>query len=262
MWTDGILSVFARRRWRGLRTLLRLVQGGSLPPLVAAATRVGLRFDLDPLNYMDALVLDDGYFEREVLDALLPYAGEGAVLWDVGANIGLHAVTLKRLFPRTAVVCFEPSPFAFARLYANMKANACELTLACVALSDRAGYAPLSLNVWGSTGISSLRPWARFGYEYSFACRCERGEDLVRGGVFPAPTVVKLDVENFEHEVLLGLGGLLDGVRAVVFEDHSGDRAASPIDALLAARGFEVVALPPSDPANRSQPTNFLARRP
>jgi len=76
----------------------------------------GLIFELQPHEYIDAIVLREGYYEPEVIDALRPFLRPGAVFWDVGANIGLHTVTAACLAPGSQVVAFEPNPAVFARL--------------------------------------------------------------------------------------------------------------------------------------------------
>ena len=50
------------------------------------------------------------YYQREVLDAILASLRDDGVLWDVGANVGLHVITAKRLRPQETVVAFEPAP--------------------------------------------------------------------------------------------------------------------------------------------------------
>ena len=260
---NSYLRFHARHNWRGLQSLLKLFRGGNLPPLIRTRTCDGLWLDIDPNNYMDQFILNEGYYEREVLEALVPFINNDTVLWDVGANIGLHSITAKHLFPGMRVVCFEPSPYNFVRLYTNAKLNSCDMALINVALSDHSGYENLSVNIYGHHGVTSLRPWSHVNYEFSYACRCETGKALLNQKVIPTPTIIKIDVENLEYEVLLGFQDILEDsmLRAVIFEDQSSDKKASAAYSLLESKGFFISELPPSNRGEKQEVTNFLAQR-
>lgn len=71
----------------------------------------------------------------------------------------------------------------------------------------------------------------KMGGASSAAVRVEPGDALIRRGRVPAPTVMKIDVEGFELDVLIGLAKSLTepSLRFVGVEVHF---------ALLAARGL------------------------
>ena len=41
---------------------------------------------------------------------------EDPIIIDVGANIGLFAIRMKQLYPRSTIYCYEPMPFNYAQL--------------------------------------------------------------------------------------------------------------------------------------------------
>ena len=223
----------------------------------------GATFELRPEEYIDALVLREGYYEAEVIEALRPYLTSGAVLWDVGANIGLHAVTAARLAPGVRVVSFEPNPAIFARLEHHVRLNQAAVSLHPLALGDADGETTLYVNTTGNAGMSSL---VNTNTGPGTRVRLARAETLVTAGAVPAPTVMKLDVEGAEAAVLRGLGGLLSApaLQAVVFEtaaDLLTDPSRCPATRQLLAAGFSVRALPRAQSAAHLL-ANFLAFRP
>jgi FkbM family methyltransferase len=263
---DAVVAFATRRRLRGAARLRRILRGHHEVTLTRVRTTHGLLFDLDVENVLDYAVLDHGYYEREVLEAIVRSLPPNATLWDVGGNIGLHAVTAKHLRPDATVVVFEPSPHTAARLIGNANLNDIDVQVVTAALAETDGIARLSIVTRGNNGLSSLRPWPDVDYEGSIMCPCARAETLVARGDIPAPTVVKLDVEGFEAEVLRGFGALLSAaaLRSVVFE-APGDAAAEPqrhpVFALLTEAGFAISPLAPAHTSEKAVATNFLAAK-
>jgi FkbM family methyltransferase len=188
-------------------------------------------------------VIAEGFYESEVLEAVRPALVPGAVLWVVGANFGLHAIPAKMLHPEVTVVAFEPSPTMAARLLENCELNAVIIDLHVFALADRGGAWPFFANASGNPGMSTLHPVAQFPYDHRFTVATLTAADVLQRGLAPAPTVLILDVEGAETEVLNGFGATLGDRRLVrvIFEAENELLAASvepPILRLLRAGGF------------------------
>jgi len=81
----------------------------------------------------------------------------GAVVFDVGANIGMYAIHLAATVPRVHVRCFEPIPFLFEALQRNLAAHAPGATARNVGLSSHAGTATFEVD-WYSTLTASASP--------------------------------------------------------------------------------------------------------
>lgn len=260
---DRFLALQHRRGWRGERRMRRLLQRNHLHHLIRVRTRHGLVLSLDPDQLLEDVVIRAGYYEEQVLGAILEEVGRDGVFWDVGANVGLHSLTVKLLRPDVQVVAFEPSPPTAARLAAHILDAGVDVRFLSVALADHGGYAPLSIKVAHNSGQSSLRPRPEVDYDHTFLCRCERADTLVAEHGLPVPTMMKVDVEGFEYEVLSGLGPLLEDstLRAVIVEaapDFLEQGTRSPLGGLLHGAGFVVTPLPgPEGEAT----INFLARR-
>lgn len=247
---------FLRRCWTAA--------GGR--PALRHCNRYGAVFELNVYDYIDRIALAEGYYESEVLDALLDRTETGTVFWDVGANFGQHSVTLKRLAPETVVHAFEPSPESGGRLLHHARLNRVDVSLWPLALGDRAGYQMLHVVDEGNPGMTTLLPWPEVTYAARQPVRVERADHLIDGGLVPPPTLLKLDVEGSEFAVLQGLGRHLQSatLRAVVFEAHVDVAAiplAHPVSALLLANGFAIEPLFRREFGAHSL-GNFCAHRP
>jgi FkbM family methyltransferase len=82
---------------------------------------------------------------------------EGAVVFDVGANIGLYAAHLARTIPGVRVHTFEPIPALFEALTRNLAEHAPAAVARNVGLADRAGEAVFELDRF-STIASTMHP--------------------------------------------------------------------------------------------------------
>ena len=254
---DRLVATGYRRGVRGTGSVARALYG-SKPGRSVPTTLNGLQWEADPLDWIDQRVLATGTYEPEITQLLLDHLRPGDVLWDVGANAGVHALSVKAAAPDVSVVAFEPSPVQYARLCHNAAANGLDVTAFCVALAQERRYATFSIVDKGNSGLNSLFPWNDVRYARTFPCWCDTGDDIVRGGFAPAPTVVKVDVEGGEAAVFGGMSSLLasPSLRLVVFEAPR-DLLESPHAAsgLLTAAGLRI------EPAATAGGSEWIARR-
>jgi FkbM family methyltransferase len=262
---DRLLAAW-RRRGRGFARTWGLLQKFNNGTTLRCRTRYGSIFELDPFSYIDSFIISHGYYEAEVIEALLPWIGEGRPLWDIGANFGLHGITAKRLIPSGEVCCFEPAPPVMARLLRHRALNGTDVRLFALALSNRAGGATLNLASSGNSGMSTLEAVDQAKYSGTCFVATMRGDDLISTGAAPAPAAIKLDVEGHEFAALSGLEQTLrsPACRCVVFEDRADllePGVDSPVKSLLVACGFEVASLARREPAHHPL-ANFQAIKP
>ena len=256
--TDRFLGTCFRRRLRGFLRLWGL-SGRDTHATIRAISSKGPVFELSPFSYIDSIVLRSGYYESEVIDAILSELSDG-VLWDIGADFGLHGLTAKFQRRESRVVCFEPSVAMLGRLCRNCALNDLEVEIVGVALSNRTGFQTLFVGPDGNPGMSTLSPWSGASYSGSQLVAVFRGDDLLEQGLIARPTVIKLDVEGHELSVLEGMPKTLNlpSLRAVVFEDSSDN--GSEVKKLLRDAGFEcAVLLRRENSAHLLE--NFIARR-
>ena len=228
-------------------------------------TNYGAILRLQPSDYIDGIVLREGYYESEVFDGLRPYFAPGLVLWDIGANLGLHSLSAARLEPDLQIHAFEPNPAMHLRLTEHARLNRAAIHCWPQALGDRDGRATLHVNAAGNPGMTTLAPWSEARYDARVDVPLARAETLVAQGLIPAPHLIKLDVEGGEAAVLAGMGDLLrqPALRAVVFETRA-DLLADPTRCAIArqllAAGFTLQALTRNESTHHDL-GNFLALR-
>jgi FkbM family methyltransferase len=183
-------------------------------------------------------------YEERFGQELMRHVQAGSVVWDVGANVGLYA---EKFLARGAarVICVEPAPPAVAALRSRFAGELdSRLTVLPVALSEAAGTAPMTVD--GAAPTNQLRSASSAGL---VEVPLRRADELIRNDGLPPPTVIKIDVEGYELEVLRGFGEFIDapGLRAVFIEVHFSllhergmDTAADEIVSRLARAGFDV----------------------
>src|SRR4030095_4914874 len=82
--------------------------------------RDGLRWQLDLCEGID-LALYLGIFETDSVSVVRRLLEPGAVVLDIGANIGAHTLPMaRRVGPNGKVYAFEPTQFAFQKLQNNI----------------------------------------------------------------------------------------------------------------------------------------------
>jgi FkbM family methyltransferase len=254
----------------------------SPPSDAVAALRERLHhYDPSQLAFQIAEIAGERTYLRHGIEV-----EEGAVVLDVGANVGVAAAFFADVCGAGVVHSFEP----VAPVYELLRANVAGL-MACVThpfgLSSRAGTATITF-YRGAAAMSGLyaeperdralvrTALANFGLHGAAAeaelegryepqeLRCELralsgflGEQRLE-----RVDLLKIDVERAELDVLAGIAdGDWPAIRQVVLEAHDEDGRAGAIAGALTARGFAVEI--DQDAAMRGTAVRMLyARRP
>lgn len=139
---------------------------------------------------------DRAFFSREIKP--------GMTVLDVGANIGLYALTFARLVGPTGQVCaFEPAPDLFAALDAGRRLNGAGnlQTFAC-GLGARDATLRLQRSFFNSGDNRLGAGRGDFAGEWADV-PIRRGDDLVANA--PSIDFIKIDVQGWELHALRGL---------------------------------------------------------
>lgn len=143
-------------------------------------------------------------------------AAPGSLVVDVGAHTGYNTVyAAARVGPRGRVIAIEPAPDNLAVLVDNLSANRLENVVVQPVAAGRV-HETRELFVRGeASAVNSLYPESCYGAVTGVTrVRVAPLDDLVDG----RPTLVKIDVEGAELDVLAGMGRMLrdPAVRLVV----------------------------------------------
>jgi FkbM family methyltransferase len=204
----------------------------------------GLRLRLDLQNWADRRSYFNGrYYQPDISRLLETLLQPGDQYVDVGANIGMTALLARsRIGSEGKGLAFEPNPAAFARLKDHFELNRiANFQLVPCALADRESvqvlYVPLDDLLLGT-----IVPEKAEGTRVEI--RTVPADPYVVGFDPSTPTLIKIDVEGYEVQVLQGLRSLLawpDVMLVIEIADAKLRRAGHSRDelhALLASYGL------------------------
>ena len=141
---------------------------------------------------------------------------EGAVVLDIGANIGLFAVPLGRaaLAQGGRLIAFEPMPMSAARLRENLAANNVAATVLEVALGAEDGTAEMAPMEPGETANAAFVERATGS---STTVKVMRLDEIAAELALHRCDVVKVDVEGGELAVLRGGATFLEHHQPLIY---------------------------------------------
>jgi FkbM family methyltransferase len=210
-WTSTALALQLERRIRKDGVSLRLPNGKQLR--IAKGTSIALSsvFFWRGLN---------GY-EPETAATLAFFFDRSATFVDVGANVGFYSLLAAITNPQIRVVAFEPVPQIFDGLVRNVELNSLSHQIRCenLALSSRSGSATFFLPPTDNVDLESTGTLLPDGWQAGakansarLLVQAERFDDYAQRAHI-SPDIVKIDVEDFEADVL-------DGMRKTILQDR------------------------------------------
>jgi FkbM family methyltransferase len=218
---------------------------------------------VDLHDYVDHTIIREGFYEPEVWEQLSDFVVEDEVFWDIGGHIGSVSIRAAEHPGIRTVHAFEPNPKTHQALALNLHLNPdLPVTAHPLALSNRRETRSLRPGSADNTGQARLTDADRIDPDVntSVSVRCDTVDHLVRSGALPPPTLVKLDVEGWEGEVLAGAEWTLANhlPRAIVFEGNPDTLANSKTLRILKRYDYGVERLARSS-QERLTVENFVA---
>lgn len=213
----------------------------------------------------------DGTLDAAFLDrvgAIRPL--EGCTVWDVGAHVGFHSLTLAGLVGAGGrVVSFEPNRFNRERYSQHLARNpalASRIELKPFAFADRAGELTFVVSESIESGESSgshlttaQTPGTHYERFHPEKVEAVRADDLVWERGMKAPDMIKIDVEGAESLVLRGATRLLREVRPLLLIEVHHILEMFDVQGLLRDAGYTIEIL---DRAEASASRCFILARP
>jgi FkbM family methyltransferase len=194
------------------------------------------------LRYREVLGMSTllyGGFESVETHLLSRLAPAGSTAIDVGANVGLFTVVLGRAVgPKGRVWAFEPHPGNRIRLIENLRLNQLDnVEVVEVAIGSSDGAAVLHV---GSDPAyhSTVAVRESKGTGQSLNVRAERLDTVWRRFASPQVSVLKIDVEGGEMDVLEGAAELVSQCQPILMVEAPELDKLAQVFRWLAPRGY------------------------
>ena len=211
-----------RSRWLKLITRAGLLNRSGV---ICDGIGKGLRINVGYSN-PDYLL---GINERPLQTLLHRTLHTGAVFYDIGANVGFFSLIASRLVGECGrVYAFEPEPKNISLIYRNIRLNQSDnISVIEAAVSQESGVSRLYIAEYagGHSLYQDDHPFP--GTEVTIPVPTVSLDGLVDSKKILPPSMVKIDVEGGEVEVLKGMNRILIQHRPVVIyelDDRRNDR--------------------------------------
>lgn len=182
-------------------------------------------------------------YEKEFLHFLQLIPNRGIVL-DIGANIGITTVPLARKLNKTLIHSYEPMPENVEALNRVIRFfKAANTRVFPFALGSRAGQLKMVMPILGNAKMQGLSHTWQEG-------------DMQNGEIVTVPvhvlddlygeesqpiTAIKIDVENFEYEVLKGAAKLLQKHKPLIYSELWDNDVRTSTIAYLKSLGYKAM---------------------
>ncbi len=205
---------------------------------------------------------------------------QGAIVFDVGANIGMFSLFTGSECPTASIYAFEPLPPIFSKLERNTRRLSNPVRLFCCGLSDRPGEVPFTFYPGYST-MSTETAYADTAAERAFikrrvleepqhaamvggkldhlddllsyrfrevqySCRLRCASEIIEEYQLPRIDFLKIDVQRAEMDVLNGIDEAhWPKIQQIAMEIHDSPGTATQgrlqqVNTDLGRRGFTV----------------------
>ncbi|MGX1101545.1 FkbM family methyltransferase [Amorphus sp. MBR-141] len=155
-----------------------------------------------------------------------------ALVFDIGANIGVYAILLGDLDSVAEVRVFEPMDDCIVEIERNIALNQMtgKVAIHKIALSDRSGHTRFRKisDYSGGNGITETHLFKNLAFEGEDTVPIEPLDTLVDAE--GRDIVLKIDVEGHEHKVLIGAERLLaknSGIVQIEIHENAPDARAT-----------------------------------
>ena len=170
------------------------------------------------------------------------------VVYDIGANVGIMSLFFaKSVGDSGTVVAFEPHPYSFHRLSRNIKVNRLRNVRALhVAVGEQRTHLELfqpSRHLSAATFDRERAVQMQEGDIIVHTVEVDTLDSLITRYQLPPPNMIKVDVEGFEVNVLLGAGETIRRFKPAWFIEIHRDVSETPttqqVVRLLAPYGYQ-----------------------
>ncbi len=154
--------------------------------------------------------------EKSFLQKFLNRINDKTVFYDVGANIGMYSLcAAKYKISPKFIYSWEPEPFNFKRLKENIDLNGIKnITAFPIALGSENTVLGLRTD---AKEPGSLTPSLTRESSRSVSVQVARGDDWVSEKKLQLPSIMKIDVEGYEFNVLKSFKKTINESKPIIF---------------------------------------------
>lgn len=181
----------------------------------------GFKLIIDPSvdKGVELSLYETGTYEKGILSVIKKKINPEGIFVDVGANIGLMSIFVSHNFPKAQIHSFEAHPITHQILLDNIRLNGCKnIQTHQIALGSSKGEVELYDNWEVNRGGASFK--VKKGNQGGHIV----ASDLLDNILNVAVSLIKIDVEGAELEVLLGAKELIKNSSPALIIEISKDR--------------------------------------
>ncbi|HEY1524193.1 MAG TPA: FkbM family methyltransferase [Solirubrobacteraceae bacterium] len=238
-------------RARAQGVFVRWLESGWLRVQTGRAGMIRLSLQYLPISHSQIGSIAFGDLESPVQEAIVRHLAPGAVMYDIGANIGFFSLLGARLAgPEPGhVYAFEPAPVNAEAIRVNASRNEfSNVTVIAKAVGDAQQRVRLQLvddAAWSKLEGYGAHPLTEDVLEVEQVAI----DELIAAGEIRPPALVKIDVEGAELAVLQGMRETIAIHQpAIVCELHGTNRE---FVAAMDAVGYRVINLDGPGPVDQ-----------
>lgn len=223
------LSYFTRKfPFKGMERILRLIYNpdkryGDYFETVIPYDK-GLFININTSSFIEWSTFFKGYYEKKITLLFEKFIKEGMTVFDVGANVGVHTLTMSRLVGDSGkVIAVEPHPLIANRLRDNVNLNNVKnVVIKELALSDSLG----EMILYGMEDSCPHHGVASFYKQHSEFLKEEISVSVLTLDAFvnqlnlERVDFLKIDTEGNDMRVLLGGRAVIEKFRPIILLEY------------------------------------------
>lgn len=213
----GLAGITRKYPIRGIETLLRYIYHPDKRRLDNFSTIISYdcgALQINTASFIEWYTLFKGYYEPAVTTFIQSIVKDEFISIDVGANIGIHTITMSR---GNHVIAVEPNPRIAQRLLENIKLSKIEnVTVKQCALSNTCGDVDFYCvdTSYSHQGISSCYKKHPSALMKKISVPVQSLDSI--GEKLQRLDFIKIDVEGHDFNVLLGSVAMIKKFRPII----------------------------------------------